>query len=144
MTTKSRTLSMKQRGLTNFESLMWIFTRLSALAMYALIIFAMVGALVMGARKQMNFADVMRWAFMPNVTHVQSTDVPDLNPWASPFWKLTASALLLVAVAHGVHGLVVIADDYITTEGGRRFVRLLSILFMTAMSLMGLYIIWTS
>ena len=144
MTTKSRTLSIKQRGLTNFESIMWIFTRLSALAMYALILFGMIGALVMGAREQMNFADVMRWAFMPNVTHVQSTEVPDLNPWSTPFWKLTASALLLVAVAHGVHGLVVIADDYITSEGGRKFVRLLSIIMMASMSLMGLYIIWTS
>ena len=144
MTTKTRTLSIKQRGLTNFESIMWIFTRLSALAMYALILFGMIGALVMGAREQMNFADVMRWAFMPNVTHVQSTEVPDLNPWSTPFWKLTASALLLVAVAHGVHGLVVIADDYITSEGGRKFVRLLSIIMMASMSLMGLYIIWTS
>ncbi len=144
MTTTTRTLSIKHRGLTNFESIMWIFTRLSALAMYALIIFGMIGALVMGAREQMNFADVMRWAFMPNVTHVQSTEVPDLNPWATPFWKLTASALLLVAVAHGVHGLVVIADDYITTEGGRKIVRLLSIIMMGSMSLMGLYIIWTS
>ena len=144
MTTKPRTLSIKQRGLTNFESIMWIFTRLSALAMYALILFGMIGALVMGAREQMNFADVMRWAFMPNVTHVQSTEVPDLNPWSTPFWKLTASALLLVAVAHGVHGLVVIADDYITSEGGRKFVRLLSIIMMASMSLMGLYIIWTS
>ena len=144
MTTKSRTLSIKQRGLTNFESIMWIFTRLSALAMYALILFGMIGALVMGAREQMNFADVMRWAFMPNVTHVQSTEVPDLSPWSTPFWKLTASALLLVAVAHGVHGLVVIADDYITSEGGRKFVRLLSIIMMASMSLMGLYIIWTS
>ena len=144
MTTKTRTLSIKQRGLPNFESIMWIFTRLSALAMYALIIFGMIGALVMGAREQMNFADVMRWAFMPNVTHVQSTDVPDLNPWSSPFWKLTASALLFVAVAHGVHGLVVIADDYITTEGGRKIVRLLSIIMMGSMSLMGLYLIWTS
>ena len=144
MTTKSRTLSIKQRGLTNFESIMWIFTRLSALAMYALILFGMIGALVMGAREQMNFADVMRWAFMPNVTHVQSTEVPDLSPWSTPFWKLTASALLLVAVAHGVHGLVVIADDYITTEGGRKIVRLLSMVMMAAMSGMGLFIIWTS
>ncbi|MBI3162783.1 MAG: hypothetical protein HYZ23_09745 [Chloroflexi bacterium] len=144
MTAKSRTLSIKQRGLTNFEAIMWIFTRLSALAMYALILFALIGALIMGARRQMNFADVMRWGFMPNATHVQSTDVPDLTPWSTPLWRLTASALLLVAVAHGVHGLVVIADDYITGERGRRYVRLLSILMMTAMSLMGLYLIWTS
>ena len=143
MTTK-RTLSIKQRGLTNFEAIMWIFTRLSALGMYALILLAVIGALIMGARNQMNLADVMRWGFMPNVTHVQSTDVPDLDLWASPFWKLTASALLLVAVAHGVHGLVVIADDDIAGEGGRKIVRLLSIVMMISMSGIGLYLIWTS
>jgi succinate dehydrogenase hydrophobic anchor subunit len=81
---------------------------------------------------------------MPNVTHVQSTDVPDIAPWASTFWKLTASALLLVAVAHGVHGLVVIADDYIASAGGRKIVRLLSIVMMLSMSAIGLYILWTS
>jgi succinate dehydrogenase hydrophobic anchor subunit len=92
----------------------------------------------------MNFADVLRWGFMPNNTHVQGTNVPDLAPWSTPFWRLTASALLLVATAHGVHGLVVIADDYITTSRGRQFVRLLSIIMMVGMGLIGLYIIWTS
>lgn len=141
--TKSRNLSLSQRGM-NFETLMWVFTRLSALAMYALILIALIGALIMGARNQMNLADVMRWAFMPNVTHVQNTDVPDVTPWNSLFWKLTGIALLLVAVAHGVHGLVVIADDYIVSSKGRQFVRLLSMVMMAAMSLIGIYIIWTS
>jgi succinate dehydrogenase hydrophobic anchor subunit len=140
---KSRNLTLSQRGM-NFETLMWLFTRLSALAMYALILFAFIGALYMGARYQMNFADVMRWAFMPNVTHVQSTNVPDLAPWASTFWKLTACALVLVATAHGVHGLVVIADDYILGAGARKFVRFLSIIFMLSMMGIGVYIIWTS
>ena len=140
---KSRNLTLSRRGM-NFETLMWLFTRLSALAMYALILFGLIGALVMGARNQMNFADVMRWAFMPNVTHIENTDVPDLAPWVSPLWKLTASALLLLAVAHGVHGLVVIADDYITTSRGRLVARLLSIVFMLSMIGIGLYIILTS
>lgn len=140
---KSRSLSLSQRGM-NFETLMWLFTRLSALGMYVLIIFGLIGVLIMGARTQMNFADVMRWAFMPTVTHVENTDVPDLAPWISPLWKLTASALLLLAVAHGVHGLVVIADDYIVTARGRQIARLLSIVFMLAMSGIGLYIILTS
>lgn len=144
MTKKTRTLSLKQRGLTNFESIMWLFTRLSALGMYALILAGLIGALIMGARNNMNFADVMRWAFMPNVTHVQSTDLQSTDAWATPFWKLTASALLLVATAHGVHGLVVIADDYIASAKGRSFVRFLSILMMISMSLMGLWLIWTS
>jgi succinate dehydrogenase hydrophobic anchor subunit len=144
MTTKSRRLSLKERGLTNFEAIMWIFTRLSALAIYGLILVGLIGALIMGAREQMNFADVMRWAFLPNVTHVQSTDVPDLDPWASPFWKLTASALLLAATAHGVHGLVVVADDYIAGRVGRNIARILSILTVLVMSGMGLWLIWTS
>lgn len=134
-------LPLKKRGL-NFEMLMWIFTRLSALAMYALILFAIVGALVMGARTQMNMADVLRWGFMPNSNHVQSTNIPDIAPWSTPFWRLVGSALLLVAVAHGVHGLVVICDDYIVTERGRKIVRLLSIVMMVSMSLIGLYLLW--
>lgn len=142
-TTKPRTLPLKKRGL-NFEMFMWTFTRLSALAMYALILFAIIGALVMGARTQMNLADVLRWGFMPSSTHVQSTDVPDLDPWATPFWRVTGSLLLLVAVAHGVHGMVVIADDYIVSSRGRNIARILSIIMVISFSAMGLYIIWTS
>ena len=140
---KSRSLPLSKRGMT-FETLMWLFTRVSALAMYAIILFALTGALIMGARNQMNMADVMRWAFMPNVTHVQNTNVPDIAPWASTFWKLTACALLVIAVGHGVHGLVVIADDYIVKHWGRQLIRLLSIVFMASMIGIGIYIIWTS
>ena len=143
MAAKSKSLPLAKRGL-NFEMLMWLFTRLSALAMYALILFAVIGALVMGARNQMNFADVMRWGFMPNVTHVQNTDLQSTDAWATTFWKLTASALLTVAVAHGVHGLVTIADDYIVRPRGRNIVRVISIVFMLGMIGIGLYILWTS
>jgi succinate dehydrogenase hydrophobic anchor subunit len=142
-TTRPRTLPLTKRGL-NFEMFMWLFTRLSALGMYALILFAILGALWMGARNDMSFADVLRWGFMPVNTHVQSTEVPDLGPWSTPFWRLTASALLLLAVAHGVHGLVVIADDYITSSRGRLIVRWISIAMMISMSLIGLYVLWTA
>jgi len=141
--TKSRTVPLTKRGL-NFEMLMWIFTRLSALAMYALILFAIIGALIMGARTQMNLADVLRWGFMPNVTHVRNTNVPDLTIWSSPFWKIIASLLLLVATAHGVHGLVVIADDYLVTPRARQIVRYISIVFMISMILIGGYVIGIS
>jgi len=98
----------------------------------------------MGARNQMNFADVMRWAFMPNSTHVQSTDVPDLAPWATTFWRVVASILLFVASSHGVHGLVVIADDYIAGAGARKIVRLLSIVMLASVTVIGVYVLWTS
>lgn len=138
---KPRSLSLAQRGM-NFETLMWLFTRLSALGIYALIIVGLIGALIMGARNQMNFAEVMRWAFNPNLHHVHGTNVEDLTPWEGPFWELTASALLLLTVAHGVHGLVVIADDYIVNARGRQFVRLLSIVAVLLGVVIGLYMIW--
>jgi len=140
---KQRSLSLKERGL-NFEMFMWLVTRLTALAMYALLLVAVVGALIMGARSQMNLADVIRWAFMPSPTHVQSTNVPDLDPWGTTFWRLTGSALLFIAVAHGTHGLVTIADDYIASPRGRNIVRILSILMVIAMTIMGLYVLWTA
>jgi succinate dehydrogenase hydrophobic anchor subunit len=143
MATKTRRLSLTQRGL-NFEMAMWVFTRLSALGMYALVLFALVGALIMGARNDMSFADVMRWAFLPNVTHVQSTNVPELEPWNTLLWKVTAILMLLVAAAHGVHGLVVIADDYVVTPRGRNLVRLISIAFMLGMMVVGTLLIWNS
>jgi len=143
MAEKSRNLPISRRGL-NFETMMWFFTRLSALGMYAFILFSLIGALVMGARTQMNFADIMRWGFTPNGTHVQSTNVPDLAPWVAPLWRLVASGMVLLAVAHGVHGLVVVADDYIVSPRGRQIVRLISIVVMLSMSVVGLYVIWTS
>ena len=143
MAAKSRNLSLAQRGL-NFEMLMWLFTRLSALAMYGFILLGLIGALILGARTQMNFADIMRWAFTPDVMHVQNTNVPDITQWASPFWKLIGSGLLLIAVAHGVHGLVVISDDYLVTPWARKIVRIISIVFMLTMIAIGVYVIWTS
>ena len=124
--------------------LMWLFTRLSALAMYGFILLGLIGALILGARTQMNFADIMRWAFTPDVMHVQNTNVPDITQWASPFWKLIGSGLLLIAVAHGVHGLVVISDDYLVTPWARKIVRIISIVFMLTMIAIGVYVIWTS
>lgn len=141
MPAKSRIVPLTKRGL-NFEMFMWIFTRLTALAMYALILFAVIGALVMGARQQMSFSDILRWGFMQNLNHVQSTNVADLTLWSTPFWRVTGSLLLLVAVTHGVHGLVVIADDYIISTIGRKIVRLISIIMILSMSFMGLYLLW--
>ena len=141
MAAKPRTLPLSQRGL-NFEMLMWAFTRLTALAMYGFILFGMIGALLMGARSGMNFADFMRWAFTPIVTHVQNTNVPELAPWSTPFWRVVGSLLLLVATAHGMHGLVVVADDYIVTPRGRQIVRIVSVIFMLAMMAIGVYVLW--
>jgi succinate dehydrogenase hydrophobic anchor subunit len=143
MSTKSRSLPLNKRGL-NFETLMWLFTRLSALAMYVLLLTGVVGALIMGARNQMNLADVLRWAFTPNITHVQSTNVPELDPWATPFWKVVASLMVLVAGSHGLHGLLSVLDDYFAQPRVRLFFRILIAIILPIMWVIGIYVIWTS
>ena len=136
-----RTLPLNKRGF-NFESQMWIFTRLSALGMYLFILIGIIGALVMGARTQMNMADVTRWGIMPQISHVVNTNLTDTVLWESILWKLTGSALVLLAVSHGVHGLVVIADDYIASKLGRQIVRLISMVAMASFTFIALYIVW--
>ncbi len=143
VTTKTRNLSLTKRGL-NFEMLMWFFTRLTALAMYFLVIVGVVGALLMGARTQMNLADLLRWAFMPNAIHVQNSNIPDIAPWATPFWKATASLFLLIAASHGLHGLLSILDDYFVRPWQRQTFRFIVIVLLLAFSAIGVYVIWTS
>ena len=143
MATKSRSLPLNKRGM-NFETFMWLFTRLSALAMYVILLTAVIGALIMGARTQMNLADVLRWAFTSNVTHVQSTNVPELAPWATPFWKAIATLMVLVAGSHGLHGVLSVLDDYFAQPRVRSFFRILIAIILPIMWAIGIYIIWTS
>lgn len=138
---KPRTLPIAKRGMS-FETFMWLFTRLSALAIYALVIVGLVGALIMGARNEMSFTEVIIWAFNPNVHHAHHTDVANLAPYEGVFWKFTAIALLLITAAHGVHGVIVILDDYIVKPLHRQWVRLINIAIFIAVILMGVYIIW--
>lgn len=140
---KPRTVSIRTRGF-DFETFMWFFTRISALVMYALALTGLVGALIMGARTQMNLADLMRWVFTPNVTHVQNTNVPDLAPWATSFWKIMASVFVFFATSHGLHGLLSVIEDYLTLLWLRRTLRILVLLLTLFMVFVGVYLIWTS
>src|SRR5271157_1184018 len=94
----------------HFDYVMWLFTRLSALAMYALAIVGVIGALLMGARTSMQLPDLMRWAFMPEATHVRSTNVTDLLAWRTLFWQIMGSLVVILASAHALHGVLSILE----------------------------------
>jgi succinate dehydrogenase hydrophobic anchor subunit len=141
MQTKARTLPLSKRGMS-FETFMWLFTRLTALAMYGFIFIGIVGALIMGAQNDMSFVEVLRWALMPNVGHVTYTNVPDLSPYATMFWRSVASLFFFTAIAHGVHGVVVILDDYFATEQQRKWIRIINISLFVILTPIGLYVIW--
>ena len=140
---KPRTISLAKRGF-DFETSMWIFTRLSALAMYLFALIGLVGALLMGARTGMNMADLIRWTFMPNPNHVLNTNVADLAPWTTLFWKLTGSAFVFFAAAHGLHGLLSVIEDYLTHPGWRKALRWSVVAILIVMTAIGIYVLWTS
>ncbi len=143
MAEKHRTLSLARRGY-DFETFMWVFVRLTALAMYLCAFIGLVGALIMGARTQMNLADVIRWTFMPNPNHILNTNVPDLTPWSTTFWKVMGSIFVVFATTHGLHGLLSVIEDYLTRPGLRRALRIIVILITLLMSGIGIYMILTA
>jgi succinate dehydrogenase hydrophobic anchor subunit len=134
-----------QRGM-NFDYVMWLFTRLSALGLYLFAIVGLIGALVMGARRQVNMADLMRWSFMPNSNHVlleTSNNVLNPDVWMTTFWKAMGCGILLLAGAHGFHGLLNVIEDYLSSARVRAVLRILVMLIWIAASVVGIYVLWT-
>ena len=143
MEAKNRSISLRGRGF-DFETFMWIFVRLSALAMYACAFIGLVGALIMGARTEMNLADVMRWTFMPNPNHVVNTNVPDMAPWTTLFWKVMGTVFVFFATSHGLHGVLSVIEDYSTRKGVRLTLRILGLVVTVVMIAIATYVLWTS
>lgn len=137
MTTTRRTLPLSKRGFS-FETIMWAFTRLTAIAMYALILAGFIGALVVSAQTGVNFGEVLRWALLPNST---------ANPIAHIVWmtilaKLMVMGFVLVVSGHGVHGILEILDDYYSGVVARRWFRNFVITYALVTNVIVFYVIF--
>jgi succinate dehydrogenase hydrophobic anchor subunit len=146
MTEKHRTLSLRRRGF-DFEIFMWLFVRLSALAMYLCAFIGLVGALIMGARTQVNFADLLRWSFMPDSNHVLMNttlnNIVNADVWASLFWKIMGSIFVAFAASHGLHGLLVVIEDYLKNAVVRRILRYVVLVLTFIGIAIAIYVVWT-
>lgn len=134
----TRTLPISKRGF-NFETVMWMFTRITVLAIYGLILAGIIGALIMSARTGANLADILYWAFFPNLSG---------NPLGAYIGvtilaKLMVTAFVLVVSGHGVHGVLEILDDYFTGALARRWSRNFIIIYAIIANIIALYVIWT-
>ena len=133
-----------QPGLS-FEYVMWIFTRISALAMILLALIGLAGALLLGARTQMDLATLMRWAFFPNPNHVVNSNIPDVAVgWATAFWQIMEMVIIFFAVTHGYNGLRVVIEDYIGASFLRPFLRGLIFLLWMFSLIVAIYVILAS
>jgi succinate dehydrogenase hydrophobic anchor subunit len=143
---KSRYVSFLKRGF-DFETLMWLFTRLSALAMYLCAFIGLVGALIMGARTQLNMADLIRWTFMPDPNHAllnTANQIVTPDAWMTSFWRVMGSIFVAFAASHGLHGLLEVLEDYNSIVWLRWTLRYLVLTVMIIMIAIGVYVIWTS
>jgi succinate dehydrogenase hydrophobic anchor subunit len=134
----ARTLPVSKRGL-NFEMFMWGFTRFTVIAIYGLILVGIIGGLILSAQTGTNLADILYWAFFPNVAQ------NPLGPiWMTIVAKLMMIAFVLVVCGHGVHGVLEILDDYFDSPRARRWSRNFIILYAIIASLIAMYVIWTA
>ncbi|GJQ51308.1 MAG: hypothetical protein HKUEN02_01550 [Anaerolineaceae bacterium] len=133
-----RTLPIKKRGFS-FEVFMWAFTRFTVFAMYGLILAGIFGALIVSSKTGAGFGDILYWAFFPTLAE---------NPLGqigmTVLAKLMVIAFVLIACGHGVHGVLEIWDDYVTSESGRRWARNIVITYAVAASIIAVYVILTA
>ena len=117
----------------HLEYLMWIFTRLSGVAILVLAVLAISSALLMGGRTQMDLGTLLRWTFFPNPNHVLDSEIPDLEAgWSNGLWQIVQMLVVFFGATHGFNGLRVVVEDYTTPgflQGALRFVVFLVWLF---------------
>jgi succinate dehydrogenase hydrophobic anchor subunit len=70
--------------------------------------------------------------------------VPNIDAWRTIFWQIMGSLLVLLAGAHGFHGLLNVIEDYLKSAKMRQFLRILVILIWLLMSVIAVYVIVTS
>lgn len=139
-----RTRIIPSRGF-NLDYLMWLFTRLSGLAM---ILFALVGvteALIMGARTQMDLPTLLRWTFFPNPNHVVNSNIPDVTQgWANAYWQIIEMLIVFFGVTHGINGLRMILEDYLGSATGHLLLRSMIFLLWLFLMVVAVYVILSS
>lgn len=129
----------------SFEYVMWIFTRISGIAMILLALLGLAGALIMGARLQMDLATLLRWTFFPNPNHVVNSNIPDVSiGWATAYWQIIQMVTIFFAASHAYNGLRVVLEDFIGSSLLRPLVRGLIFLLWLFSIIMAVYVILAS
>jgi len=124
---------------------MWIFTRISGLALILLAVFGVTGALIMGARTQMDLPTLMRWSFFPYPNHVVSSNIPDVAVgWATAYWQIMQMLIIFFAVSHAYNGLRVVLEDFIGQSFSKPMLRGLILLLWMFSLIVAVYVILAS
>ncbi|MEA3349193.1 MAG: hypothetical protein U9Q82_01075 [Chloroflexota bacterium] len=128
----------------NLEYMMWMFTRLSGLVFFFLAILGLMIALGMGARNQMDLGTLARWTFFPNPNHVLDSNIPDVTMgWANGFWQIMQIMVLFLGGTHGLNGLRIVLDEYISSPFWQAAIRLIIFILWAFMLLAAIFVVLT-
>lgn len=137
----SRTVA--KRGF-NLDYAMWLFMRLSALALYILGLTGLTAALVMGARTQTDLATLIRWTFFQNPSHVVSSDIVNIDSFINQFWQIMELLTVFFGATHGINGLRIVVEDYIGSNWWRPLWRGFIFILWLFILLVAVYVVLAS
>jgi succinate dehydrogenase hydrophobic anchor subunit len=101
--------------------------------------------LFMGARAQMDLGTLARWTFFPNPNHVVDSNIPDvLVGWSNGFWQIMQITILFFVGTHGMNGIRVVLEDYITKPFWKGLVRFVIFALWAIMLLLSIYVVLAS
>jgi succinate dehydrogenase / fumarate reductase membrane anchor subunit len=138
-----RSRVIPQRGM-NLDYIMWLFMRISGLAMVLLGLLGVIGAAVMGARSQVDLPTLMRWMFFPSPNHVINSDIPDVGLWATAYWQVMQILVVFFGFTHGINGLRSVIEDYVENSFFQIMLRGLIFLVWLAVIIVAVYLALTS
>jgi succinate dehydrogenase hydrophobic anchor subunit len=136
-----RVRTVPQRGLT-LEYMMWLFTRLSGLAMLGTALFGISMAFYYGARNQVDMITAFRWMYFPNHYHIEAAaeTIVDMDRWTTDLWQIMQLLILFFGVTHGINGLRVVGEDYIGGPLKRLFWRFFIFLAWLSLLIVAVYV----
>jgi succinate dehydrogenase hydrophobic anchor subunit len=137
----SRTVA--KRGF-NLDYIMWLFMRISALALYTIGLIGLIAAFAMGARTQTDISTLIRWVFFPNPNHVLSSDIINLDTWINSFWLVMEILAVFFGVTHGMNGLRIVVEDYMGHTVWRKIWRIFIFVLWLFVMLVAVYVVLAS
>lgn len=128
-----------------FEYGMWLFTRISGLALLIFAAASMGLAFLMSGREYLDLPAFMRWVFFPNPNHVVNTDIPDVTAgWSNAFWQIFGMLMIFLATIHGFNGLRMVLEDFLESPLLVALLRAATLLATIAAMIVSVYVILAS
>ena len=128
-----------------FEYGMWLFTRISGLALIILGAISLAAAFLLGGRTQMDMPTMFRWMFFTNPNHVVNSNIPDVSlGWSNAFWQIYSMLVIFFAAVHGLNGLRMVLEDYIENAFIVALMRIIVMALLVGGTIVAIYFILAS